>query len=281
MLLNKLGYDLPGNAFHVVPRDFTMRNLEIHTLRERELYPAGLTEEWEWSSHSLWEPEGDGKKHIPVPPDGIFIVLDLPGRGKPLPVQLSSCCIFMGTKEKAPKLGVVSGILSPAGKRGQSWAGSIQLWLGITVMRGELAESCSGGWISWRSFLGWEWGHPPLRICVHQVCIEHQTLQESSPQWFIHPAQSESSGVLPFTMCWGHFYPEKHHKIPSPAWREAPLLSPPSPGCAASQGCASLPLHSWQKAWIYWEQTPFIWLKEAKMQHNAQCFRPEKKKKPK
>lgn len=80
MLLNKLGYDLPGDAFYVVPRDLTMGKQGFgsvkakFTLWERIAAP-GLTKKWKWSSHFLWEPVWmltGGGKHVPVPQLGFL-----------------------------------------------------------------------------------------------------------------------------------------------------------------------------------------------------------------
>lgn len=157
MLPNKLGYDLPGNVFYVVPKDFAIRkqgfiwkcHCKVHTLgenwthREMELelsFPLG----------SCLDADGDGK-HIPVHQLGVFIVLDLPGKENPF--QFVSAP--WGQREN-PKAGCIPWDPVPAGNRGTKLRGSIQLW----CHRAELAMSnpartvLSAGWISWRNLPG-------------------------------------------------------------------------------------------------------------------------------
>lgn len=260
---------------------------KVHTLRERELHPvlaAGLTKEWKWSSHFLWEPgwdaEGDGK-HIPVQSGGIFRVLDLPGRENHFQFISAHAAPSMGTKEKAPKLGVVPGIWSPAGKRDKA----------------ELDQS-SCGWASQPWGEGWQCPAPVGSVLLWRMDLLEELfrMRVGSPSsqdlcpprvyLTLNPPHNDLStpprvravGFSLSPRAWVIFIPKNTTKIPLQPGRAAPLLSPPSLGRAAFQGCASLPLHPPEGAWIYCQQTPFIWLKAAKMQHNAQCFRPEKNK---
>lgn len=273
MLLNKLGYDLPGNIFHVVPRDWTTRKQEFgsvtakFTLGERIVPSAGTRTHKKNGSGAVipfgnlsgcW---GRWETH-PCPSAGIFIV-GPSWQGKPLPVHPSSCCILHGDKNPArenPKAGCVPWDLVPSWEKGDkaerhqsscAWASQLGMFnsLGSVLL-----------WISCRNFLGWEWGsfsrQDSCPFCVYNIkpCGNppHKTLFPPS-QIVRAVGFSLSPGA------WVIFTQKNTTKTPLQPGREAPLLSPPSPECAAFQGCASLPLHSWEGAWRFIESRHLLY----------------------
>lgn len=237
MLLNKLGYDLPGNAFSVVAGDLTIRKLEFGSVTAKlTLWDrTGPTKKWKWSSHFLWEPvwvlRGMANTSLSIS-WGFYC------EGESLPGGVSSCCTLHGHKSLArenPKAGCIpweqgdkAERINPAvlGVPGESCK--------CPILQG---PSCSAGWISCSNLLAWEWAQD-LCPCVHWTFSPGGIL----PQGFIHPPQSESSGLLPFTRCLGHPYPEKHHKNPSPAWERSTSVIPTFPRMCSLPGmCLSPP----------------------------------------
>lgn len=126
MSLNKVGYDLPGNAFHVVPRDLTTGKQEFgsvtaeFTLWERTVPSAGSRSPKEMEVE-LSFPVGTwlrGVGNTPLSLSWDFYGVGPSWEGKSLPVRPSSCCILHGDKRESPKAGCVPWDPVPSWEKG-------------------------------------------------------------------------------------------------------------------------------------------------------------------
>lgn len=179
MLLNKLGYELPGNAFSLVAGDLTIRKLEFGSVTAKlTLWDrTGPTKKWKWSSHFLWEPvwvlRGMANTSLSIS-WGFYC------EGESLPGGVSSCCTLHGHKKPCQR--EPQGWMYSLGAGGQGWedqsscagcprgelqmsnpAGTV-LFCRVDFLQQPSSMRVSSGFVSMCALNIQPWRNPPPRI---------------------------------------------------------------------------------------------------------------------